>query len=42
MADGNIAMQRIASKAGLRLQGPNDDHLIIGVAELSEFQRTVP
>jgi acetyltransferase len=35
MAAENTAMQKMAAKAGFRLEAPNGDHLITGVAELS-------
>lgn len=36
MAAENIAMQKIASKAGFHLETSSEDHLITGVAELPE------
>jgi len=42
MSAENIAMQKIASKFGFRLEAPNEDHSITGVLELSEIQRAAP
>jgi acetyltransferase len=41
MAAENIAMQKMAAKAGFRLEAPQGDNLITGVAELPEIQRVV-
>ncbi len=38
MAAENNAMRKIAARAGFRLEGPGEDGLVTGVAELSARQ----
>ena len=41
MSAENIAMQKIASKAGFHLEPPNEERLVTGVAEQSQMQSAV-